>query len=128
MIEQGSWEPQPVRRAQLRIGDAERERAATALGEHFAAGRLDRTEFDSRLEAAYSARTEADLYRLFVDLPSLRPPRQDRAVRSGPLFPVPLLPILMVFVLVASVAAGYPPVLLFPLLWLWFGLRRRVWR
>jgi hypothetical protein len=52
-----------------RVGDAEREAAVAALGEHFAAGRIDRDELDRRLEAAYAARTRADLGQLFTDLP-----------------------------------------------------------
>jgi hypothetical protein len=54
----------------LRIGDAEREEACRALGEHFAAGRLTRAEFDERTTTAWSARTRADLTPLFADLPA----------------------------------------------------------
>lgn len=57
----------------LRVGDAEREAAATALGEHFSAGRLDQNEFEQRLTAAYAAKTRGDLDRLFVDLPRRAP-------------------------------------------------------
>ena len=35
-----------------RIGDAERERAVSALGEHYAVGRIDRLELEARLDAA----------------------------------------------------------------------------
>lgn len=54
---------------QLRIGDAERESAVTALGEHYAAGRLTKEEYDERSDRAYGARTAADLWPLFADLP-----------------------------------------------------------
>jgi hypothetical protein len=57
------------RDAALRVGDAERDRAVEALREHFAAGRLDADELDERLDAALTARTRADLARLFTDLP-----------------------------------------------------------
>jgi hypothetical protein len=57
----------------LRIGDAERVAAASALGDHFAAGRLDQVEFDERLGKAYAARTFEDLEPLFADLPEPRP-------------------------------------------------------
>jgi len=53
----------------VRIGDAERDAAAAALGEHFASGRLTREEFDERLEQAWAARTVDDVDPLFVDLP-----------------------------------------------------------
>ena len=48
-----SWYPGPS----LRIGDAEREAAAQALGEHYAVGRLTRDEYDESLfpTAAYKA-------------------------------------------------------------------------
>lgn len=54
----------------IRVGDAERERAVRALGDHFAHGRLDPHEFDERAERAYAARTTADLDVLFADLPN----------------------------------------------------------
>jgi len=56
----------------VRIGDAERDAAAAALGEHFASGRLTRDEFDERLERAWAAKTAVDLDPLFVDLPTTR--------------------------------------------------------
>jgi uncharacterized protein DUF1707 len=59
----------------LRIGDAERMAAASALGDHFAAGRLDQAELDERLSRAYAARTYDDLEPLFVDLPEPHPAR-----------------------------------------------------
>jgi hypothetical protein len=62
----------------LRIGNAEREQAVQALGEHFAQGRLSPEEFDERMTAAYAARTAHDLDRLFTDLPRLGPPEPTR--------------------------------------------------
>lgn len=62
-------------RTTILIGHAERESAANALGEHFAAGRLDQHEFDERAGAAYAARTYADLDVLFTDLPKPHPAR-----------------------------------------------------
>lgn len=56
-----------------RIGDAERDRAVEALQTHMAEGRLDRDEFDERLNRALAARTAADLQPLFEDLPEPRP-------------------------------------------------------
>ena len=56
---------------QLRIGNAEREKAATELGEHLAAGRLDADEYTDRVGKVYAARTAGDLAPLFADLPPL---------------------------------------------------------
>ena len=53
----------------VRIGTAEREAAASALSEHFAAGRLDQDELEERLDRTYAAKTAADLEPLFRDLP-----------------------------------------------------------
>jgi len=53
----------------LRIGDAERDAAATDLGEHYAAGRLTLDELNERLDAAFSARTFGQLNRIMADLP-----------------------------------------------------------
>ena len=53
-------------RGGIRIGDAERERAAEALGEHLRAGRLNVGEYDERLTEAFAARTADDLTPLFA--------------------------------------------------------------
>lgn len=53
----------------LRIGDAEREAATASLGEHFAQGRLTLEEFQHRLGAVFSARTDRDLADITRDLP-----------------------------------------------------------
>jgi hypothetical protein len=58
----------------LRISDADRDRAAAALGEHFARGRLTADEHAERLDAIWTARTGADLAPMFADLPRLAPP------------------------------------------------------
>ena len=65
----------------LRIGDAERESAVAALGEHYAQGRLAKEEYDERSDAAWSARTAADLAPLFADLPT---PAAPAPPPSGP--------------------------------------------
>jgi hypothetical protein len=56
-----------------RIGDAERDQAVQFLQEHHSQGRLDPAEFDDRMTAALRAKTQADLDRLFSDLPSPTP-------------------------------------------------------
>jgi hypothetical protein len=58
----------------LRASDDERERAATQLREHAAAGRITTDELDERLDAAYSARTIGELQALLSDLPALPAP------------------------------------------------------
>ena len=57
--------PQP----EIRIGDAEREAAVSALGEHYAAGRLTKDEYDERAGIAWTAKTNSALWPLFADLP-----------------------------------------------------------
>jgi hypothetical protein len=56
----------------LRVSDSEREAAAGELRDHFAAGRLSEGELGDRLEAAYSAKTAAELAALRADLPDPR--------------------------------------------------------
>ena len=53
----------------LRIGDAERDAAATDLGEHYAAGRLTLDELNERLDEVFSAKTFGQLTRIMADLP-----------------------------------------------------------
>ena len=59
----------------VRASDAEREQVSRQLGEHAAAGRLTPEELDERLDAAYAARTHAELDRLLEDLPGPPAPR-----------------------------------------------------
>jgi DNA-binding transcriptional ArsR family regulator len=53
----------------VRIGDADRDAAAAALGEHFAQGRLTLDEFHARLGATLTATTYGELSRVTMDLP-----------------------------------------------------------
>jgi hypothetical protein len=53
----------------IRISDADRERVAARLREHFAEGRLSSEELDERITAALSAKTFGDLRRTMADLP-----------------------------------------------------------
>ena len=109
--------------AELRIGDTEREAAVAALGEHFAAGRLTKEEFDERTAAAWTARTSGAMAPLFDDLPAphatpdafstavaVRRPRpvpwsRTALRRPGPLGFVPLVALLVV--VVATPILGY---------------------
>ena len=67
-----------VRRSQLRASDADREQIAEQLRDAAAEGRLLAEELEHRLEAAFTARTYADLGAVVADLP-----REPRAARSG---------------------------------------------
>ena len=65
---------------QLRASDEQRERAAQALREHFAAGRITEDELSQRVQAVYDARTEAELDGQLSDLPKLpATPQQQKA-------------------------------------------------
>jgi len=63
----------------LRASDAERERTATLLRDHAAAGRLTPEELDERLDVAYAARTVGELDALTHDLPQSSPSAAPRA-------------------------------------------------
>ncbi len=54
-----------------RAGDADRDAAAAALGEHFAQGRLTLDELNARLDATLTATTHGELSRAARDLPDL---------------------------------------------------------
>ena len=65
---------------EVRVSDAERERAAADLREHFALGRLTEDELADRVAAAYAARTAGELAAVRADLPALpATPQQARA-------------------------------------------------
>ncbi len=120
--------------APVRIGDAERDRAVGALGDHFAAGRLSREELDERIDQAMGARFDADLQPLFVDLPRTaqatpvmsgpQPGRAQRAVAVG----FWIVPMLLVGLVVTAVVLG-APWLLWSFVWIFmfsgFWGRRR---
>jgi hypothetical protein len=77
---------------ELRIGDAEREAAVSALGEHYVAGRLTKEEYDERCAVAWQARTNAHLVPLFADLPRLHDPRRRPVAPAVPGVPAPTRP------------------------------------
>jgi DNA-binding MarR family transcriptional regulator len=56
---------------ELRVGDADRDMAAAALGEHFALGRLTLDELTTRLAATLTATTHGELSQAARDLPQL---------------------------------------------------------
>jgi hypothetical protein len=102
---------------ELRIGYAERERAASDLSEHLAAGRLTTEEFDERVQRVYGARTASDLEPLFRDLPDLHPaPPPRRRIDLRPL----MIALLIAAVLASMAFLRFVPFFLFPLVWIFF--------
>ncbi|MGH3287017.1 MAG: DUF1707 domain-containing protein [Streptosporangiaceae bacterium] len=55
----------------VRAGDADRDAAAAALGEHLAQGRLTLDELNARLDATLTATTHGELSQAARDLPDL---------------------------------------------------------
>jgi hypothetical protein len=53
----------------IRASDADRDRAASLLREHHAAGRLTAEEFHERMDAALNATTLGEIDELLADLP-----------------------------------------------------------
>lgn len=107
----------------MRIGDAERDEALDRLGDHFAAGRLNREEFDERSGTAIGARFASDLEALFRDLPErpravavVAPRTRPPATAVLPVAFMALLPLLVLAVVTSVVLQA--PVLIAPLVWL----------
>ena len=68
----------------MRLGDADRERLAAALGRHYVEGRLDADELSRRLDAVYRAQHHADAAATLADLPAFPgPPAPRRRRRWG---------------------------------------------
>jgi hypothetical protein len=55
----------------IRASDDDRDRTASLLREHHAAGRLDAEEFNERLDQTFAAKTVGELDGLLSDLPSI---------------------------------------------------------
>ena len=109
------------------IGDRERERAATALKEHYLRGRLSVEELTDRLDVALAARRDADVRRALDDLPAAwRPPALARrakrlAVVAAVWFLWWTASLVLLVGFVTSVALdglGWTNGILFPALWL----------
>ena len=120
------------RRPDLRLSDADRDDAIARLSEHYAAGRLDKDEFDERSDAVWSARTEADLAPVFADL---GPTPAERARYRRPThgawggrgwFRLPFVPVLLV--LIALTVLTHIPFLLMAFLGCALVSSRRRWR
>jgi hypothetical protein len=109
----------------IRASDADRERVAARLRDHFAEGRLTQEELDERITAVLSAKTYGDLNRVMADLPEpgMVPqpwawpqagawPHAGAWPQAGPTRPVmvrrgpPLLPLAFLFLFVALLLPG----------------------
>jgi hypothetical protein len=115
------WQPRP----ELRIGDAERERAASQLAEHYAVGRITQEEHAERLDRIWAARTQSELDPVFADLPghataagprpAVPPPGTRRRTR-----PPVLLVVLLVALAAVAVATNLPLILIGLGVWFFF--------
>ncbi|MEV8437180.1 DUF1707 domain-containing protein [Actinosynnema sp. NPDC051121] len=86
----------------IRIGDAERERALELLGTHLGEGRLSVDEYGERSARVATAKTRGDLLALFGDLPAPRP----TFTRVEPLVTPPQPPVRRGFALDPRVGSG----------------------
>lgn len=66
---EGTRPPLPVRSSDLRIGDADREHAASVLREHTVEGRLTLEEYVERLDEVFAANSEQELVGALRELP-----------------------------------------------------------
>lgn len=98
------------------------------LGDHFAAGRLTREEFDERADQAMRARFSTDLEPLFADLPRVSTTLPSGTPPAGPAAggsrrtggPPPLLLWLLPVLVVAAIAGAvllHAPFLIWILIW-----------
>ncbi len=88
---------------QIRASDDDRDRTATLLREHHAAGRLDAEEFNERLDKTFAAKTVGELDELLADLPAIDLYRlPDQSLHRRPAHARPLS------ALAAAAAAGAP--------------------
>jgi hypothetical protein len=70
-------------RPELRASDADRERVADVLRDALVEGRLQLTEFESRLEETHAARTHGELEQVVHDLPVAQGAVVPRSERIG---------------------------------------------
>jgi uncharacterized protein DUF1707 len=70
---------------QIRASDADRDRVAAKLRDHFAEGRLTREELDERITVTLNAKTLGDLRPVLADLPGpvLAPAAMSRPMTTG---------------------------------------------
>jgi hypothetical protein len=91
----------------LRLSDADRDRAVAELSEHFEAGRLTAEELDERTGRALRARTGKELADIFADLPRHQNPQVSTVADPEPARPPGLAgkPIPRIAIAVLAIAA-----------------------
>ena len=111
------------------MSDAEREQAATALGEHYAQGRLTVEEHSERLDRIWAAKTRAEVAPIFRDLPGPAappPPRVDGPAHRHPGrrrgLPLPLV-VLFAILVAVTVITNLPLILIGLAVWFLFFRR-----
>jgi hypothetical protein len=67
----------------IRVGDRERDKTASQLGQALAQGYLGIEEYDSRIQSAFAATTTAELRELVADLPLAQLRRNDPKRRAA---------------------------------------------
>lgn len=105
---------------ELRVSDEDRERVATELREHYAAGRIDGEELGDRLDRAYAARTAGELELLRADLPALEAPTTGRSAHVERRAQLTRQ-------LVQTTGAAFAPFLICTLVWLVSGAGGGFW-
>ncbi len=93
-------------RGDLRVSDADRDRAVAELSEHFQTGRLAQEEFEDRSGQALQARTGTELSELFTDLPQGMPPAVTAPVAVRRAGRVPKGRVVIACVVAAVIAAN----------------------
>ena len=108
----------------VRVGDADRERAAALLRHHAVAGRLEPDELEERLGRAYAARYGSDLEAALAELPPEH--RAASRLRPDPRRAAPVLPLAIgaLIGLAAITSAWWLMWLIWPIVML-LGRRRR---
>ncbi len=85
--------PEMVADPRIRASDDDRDKTASLLREHHAAGRLTPEEFNERLDKTFAAKTLGDLDELMSDLPAIdlyRLPHSGLATGSAGHLPAPV--------------------------------------
>lgn len=112
----------------LRISDADRDRAAARLAEHYAEGRITTDEHAERLDAIWTARTGADLRPIFEDLPLPAAPQPVRRDHRPAPRRVPFWPAAAVLVMLSVITDLPFWILIFAVGCGLFSRRRHSWR